>query len=148
MNLEQLIQYGSLIISIFLFILKRKGMKKFIPAGLFACFYANVVCHIAMTLNWWDYPSKFTELPVNCVVAPIMAIFWIRYFSSTLKKQIIWAFLFTSILMIFEFIIEKYTHIINYHNGYNWVHSFFLWFFSWFIWLKFHRWFNSDTTSL
>lgn len=143
MNLTFIFTYGPMVVSILALIIKWNGMKKYIPVGLFASLYANGVCHIAMVLNCWTYPNKIEEAIVNCVVVPVLAMFWIRYAPSQVSRLITWNLIWTGILTGFEFYGERYTNVIKYHNGYDWYYSFVLWFISWFIWYGFHIWFNN-----
>lgn len=146
MTIEDWIQYGSMAIAILLLVVKRKGMKKYIPVGLFASFYANLWCFVAVTYHLWDFHARIVPLvddvsvPANFVVVPIIAMFWVRYCPLTFKEKIMWAFGATNALTGFELIIERFTEVLKYHNGYDWYFSYVLWFFSWFIWYGFHVW--------
>jgi len=146
MAIEKWIQYGSMAAAILMFMIKRKGMKKYIPVGFFASYYANIWCFLAMNFNWWNFPTRIFDKPddiswpVNFVVVPIMAMFWVRYIPRGLGRQISWAFLLTTLLTGFEYLAERYTGLIKYHNGYDWYYSYILWFFSWFVWYWFYKW--------
>lgn len=145
MTIEEWIQYGSMAFAITLLVIKRKGMKQYVPVGLFASFYANLWCYPAAAFHWWHYPSRIVpeieiSLPANFVAVPIMAMFWVRYFPLRFREQAFWAIFTTSGLTAFELLIERYTDVLEYHSGYDWYHSFVLWFFSWFIWYGFHLW--------
>jgi len=135
--------------AILLLLIKWKGMKKFIPVGLFASFYANIWCFIAMNLKWWDFPERIIDKPddvslaANFIVVPVMAMFWVRYAPLTFREKIMWAFAATSILTGFEFILERHTQVLKYSSGYDWYFSYVLWFVSWFIWYGFHIWLNN-----
>lgn len=135
--------YGPMIAAILALIIKWKGMKKYIPAGLFASLFATIICHFAMVLNWWMYPNKIEEPIVNCIVVPVLAMFWIRYAPSQVSGLITWNLIWTGILTVFEFYGERFTNVIKYLDGYDWYYSFVLWFISWFIWYGFHNWFNN-----
>ncbi len=146
MGVEEFIQYGSMTIAIMLLILKRKGMKQYVPVGMFASLYANVWCYIAKYFDLWYFPSRIfpiaedISIPVNMVVVPIIAMFWVRYYPVRFKEKLLWVFGATTILTIIEVLIEKFTDALAYGNGYQWYYSYILWFFSWFIWLGFHQW--------
>lgn len=148
MTVEQWIQYGSMAVAVTALLIKHRGMKKYLPVGLFASFYANVWCFMAASFHWWHFPSRIVpavediSFPANMVVVPVMAMLWVRYFPLRLREQILWAVLWTTGLTGFEFIIERYTGVLQYVNGYDWYHSYVLWFFSWFIWYGFHLWLN------
>lgn len=142
MPIEAMIQYSVIAVAILFLIIKRKGMKKYLPVGLFAAYYAFVTCQIAMYFNLWQYPSRFTLFAVDFVVTPIAAMFWVRYYPLKIREKILWAFGWTAALTLAEFLVERFTNIINYYRGYAWYHSYLLWFISFFIWLEFHLWFN------
>ena len=142
MTSTNILTYGPMLAAILALIIKWNGMKKFIPAGLFACFYATIVCHIAMALNWWTYPNELMESIVNCILVPVSAMFWIRYAPPRLSGLIIWNLLWSSILAVSEFYAERFTNVIKYYNEYDWYYSFVLWIISWFVWYAFHIWFN------
>ena len=135
--------YGPMIAAILALIIKWNGMKKYIPAGLFASLFANIICIFAMVFNWWMYPNKIEGPIVNCIVVPVLAMFWIRYAPSQVSGLITWSLIWTGILTLFEFYGERFTNIIRYLNGYDWYYSFVLWFISWFVWYGFHNWFNN-----
>ena len=140
--LTNILIYSPMIASIMALIIKRRGMKKYIPAGLFSSLFANIVCHFALYLNWWTYPFEMEETIVNCVVVPVLAMYWIRYAPTKISGLIAWNLFWTGILTAFEYYGERFTNVIKYHNGYDWYFSLLLWFISWFIWLGFHIWFN------
>lgn len=148
MKAELWLQYGSMAVAILFLLVKRKGMREYIPVGLFASFYANVMCIFAADLSWWHFPSrlvtvyKHISVPANFVVVPIVAMFWVRYFPLRLKEQIFWALLWTTGLTGVEYLLERFTSLLKYGPGYHWYHSYLLWFISWFVWLGFHRWLN------
>jgi hypothetical protein len=133
------------IIAVFLF---RRGMKPFIPVAMFASLYANVWCYLAMRFGWWDFPARIVpfvseiSVPANMIVVPVMAMFWVRYSPMT---RLNWALLWTSGLTFGEFLLERYTDVLKYHNGYDWYYSYVLWFVSWFVWYYFHRWFWNES---
>lgn len=146
MNLEELIQYASIASAIFFLIVKRDGMKKYIPVAMFASLYANIWCYIAKHYNFWSFPSRLfpiaedISIPVNMLIVPIIAMFWVRYCPPQTIKKFFWALGWTTVLVLIEFSIGKYTNLIEYYNGYKWYHSYILWFFSFYIWLSFDIW--------
>ncbi|MFZ5631930.1 MAG: CBO0543 family protein [Bacillota bacterium] len=148
MTLAEWVQYGAVAIAIAALTVKGKGMKKYVPVGLFASFYANAWCAVAATFDLWHYPSTIVpafehiSVPANFIVVPVMAMFWVRYLPLRLTEQIAWAFLWTTGLTGLEFTAERYTDLLQYGDGYKWYHSYILWFFSWFIWYGFHLWLN------
>lgn len=149
MSLEEWIQYGFMAFALVLLAIKRKGMKKFMPVGLFASYYANLWCAVAATYQLWHFPSRIVpalediSVPANFVVVPVMAMIWVRYCPLRLREKLWWAFLSTSILTFVEFLLERHTDVLKYQGGYDWYHSYALWFASWFIWYGFHLWLNN-----
>ncbi|AGB42024.1 Competence protein [Halobacteroides halobius DSM 5150] len=148
--IEYLIQYGSIFIAVAILFLTRKGMKKYVPVALFASLYANLWCYIAIYFNLWHYNHQWKlfslvddiSIVVNMIVVPIMAMIWVRYCPLRFREQLWWAFIWTTVLMLVELPIERFTRLLDYRNGYRWYHSYILWFASWFIWLVFYLWFN------
>lgn len=140
--LTNILIYSPMIMAIIALIIKWKGMKKFIPAGLFSSLCANIICHIGMYFDCWIYPHKIEEVIVNCVVVPVLAMYWVRYAPSGISGLLAWNLLWSSILTVFEYYVERFTDVIKYHDGYDWYFSFGLWVISWFIWYGFHIWFN------
>ncbi len=147
MSIELSIQYLSVFIAIVAVIVSYKELKYFIPVGLFASFYANIVCYIANYFDWWEFPIRVLpgirdiSFSVNAIIVPVLAMFWIRYSPMSRIK---WALLWTTILTGIEYLSERYTDMIAYSNGYDWYYSYILWLISWFIWYSFHRWFYKD----
>lgn len=147
MPMELLIQLISIFIAIIAVIVARKELKRFIPVGLFASFYANLWCYVANYFGWWDFPVRFLQgvrdvsFTVNVIIVPVLAMFWVRHSPMSRIK---WAFLWTTILTGFEYLAERYTDLIAYHNGYEWYYSYILWLISWYIWYSFHKWFYKD----
>jgi len=116
LTLEGWIQYGAMAVVIIALILKWKGMKKFVAVGLFASFYANLWCFIAANYHLWNFHANVIvlavtdfSLPVNFVVVPIIAMFWVRYCPLRFKEMILWAFLWTTVLTGSEVVIERFT---------------------------------------
>lgn len=147
MSIELLMQYIAILIAIVAVIVARKELKRFIPVGLFASLYANIFCYVANYFNWWVFTIRIfpgikdISFTANVIVIPVLAMFWVRYSPMSRIK---WAFLWTTILTGIEYLTQKYTNIITYHNGYNWYYTYILWLSSWFIWYSFHKWFYKD----
>lgn len=146
MSIALLIQYGSIAVSLIALFVDRKGISKFIPVAMFASLYANVWCYIANYLYLWSFHHRLLPVvqdisfTVNMIVVPIMAIIWVKHIPDTFIRKVVWAIVWTIGLTFVEFLIERYTRVLDYHNGYDWYHSFILWFFSWFIWAGYHKW--------
>ncbi len=62
MSIEAWIQYGAMAVAVTALIIKRRGMKEFIPVGLFASFYANLWCAVAATCHLWHFPAESFRL--------------------------------------------------------------------------------------
>lgn len=142
--LTAIFTYGPLLIAILALIIKWKGMKKYIPVGLFASLYANIICHIAMSLNYWTYPFRAEEAIVNCVLVPVATMLWVRYAPARLSGLFFWNLIWTTTLSGLEYFTERFTTVITYMDGYTWYYSFVLWFISWFIWYGFNIWYCSE----
>ncbi|MBU2702905.1 hypothetical protein Ga0466249_004040 [Sporomusaceae bacterium BoRhaA] len=146
-QIQLLIQYIIILIAIIAVIVARKELKRFIPVGLFASLYANILCYVANYLILWEFPVRVLpgvrdiSFTANVVVVPVLAMFWVKYSPMSRIK---WAFLWTTILTGIEYLTERYTGIITYHNGYDWYCSYILWLISWYIWYSFHKWFYKD----
>ncbi|RCX13187.1 hypothetical protein DFR58_1184 [Anaerobacterium chartisolvens] len=144
--MEILIQYVIIAASLIALFFDRKGITKYIPAAMFASLYANVWCYIAEHFNLWSYQYKLfpgvrdISVTANMIVVPVAVIIWLKHMPKTLKGKFMWAFVWTTGLTLIEFIIEKYTGVLTYHNGYAWYHSYILWFLSWFIWSGYYLW--------
>jgi hypothetical protein len=147
MSIELWIQYLSIFIAIVAVIIARKELKRFIPVGLFAGFYANLVCYVANYFQWWDFPVRLLHgvkdisFTANVVVIPVLAMFWTRYSPMSRIK---WTLLWTTILTFAEYLAVKNTDLIAYHNGYNWYFTYIFWLISWYVWYSFHKWFYKD----
>lgn len=147
MLLELKVQYAAIFISLAALAYNYKGMKPFIPVALFASLYANIWCYLSTYFNWWEFPIRTVpfvqdiSVTANVIVVPILAMFWVRYSPMSRVK---WAFLWTTLLTVPEYILERYTDTIKYHNSYEWYYSYLLWLISWFIWYQFHKWFYND----
>ncbi|MFT9495399.1 CBO0543 family protein [Anaerosolibacter sp.] len=148
MTLEYLMQYIGIAIFLFLLLLlfKRKDIKRYIPVGLFSIVYANIWCFIAELLSLWSYPTRLfpflsvVSIPFNYIALPIIVMVWIIYCPYTLKGKIAWGVSWSLLLISIEFIITRYTMILEYKNGFDVHYSFVLWLFSWYIFFKFHNW--------
>lgn len=149
MTAEIVIQYATMMVSITALIIKRREMKKYIPVALFAILYADIWCYIAKYYDFWSFPSKLfpfikdISISVNFFAVPTIAIFWVRYYPTSLKKGLIWSFSWTTILIIFEVLVGTQTNLLEYSNGFKWYHSYFLWYLSLHIWRRFHIWLNN-----
>lgn len=145
-NKAYLIQYAAIGAAVIALIIDRKGASKFVPVGLFASLYANIWCYIAMYFNLWTYPERLVPIvadisfAVNVIIVPIAVIIWVKHIPDTFKGKLLWAVVWTIVLTGVEFILERFTAVIDYHNGYAWYFSLILWFFSWYIWAAYHKW--------
>ncbi len=143
MTLTEYYTYVPPLIAIIALAIKWKGMKQFIPVGLFASLYANAVCHIAMHLGYWKYHAFIANLAVDCILTPIAAMFWVRYAPRGALALIGWNLIWTSIIGVLEFHAVHYSNVLCYCRGYKWYILYLLWFISWFIWYGFHIWYNN-----
>lgn len=154
MVMEAWIQYGFMAAALALLIWKWNGMKAYIPVGLFASFYANAACTVEMFFGFWTFPysvwpvSLHLSAPFNLVVLPIIVMFWVRFMPLRLHEQIWWAFLWSVSLTSAEYLMERYTNLIAYHNGYDWYYTFPLWMISWFVWYGFHIWLHGGRSEV
>ena len=146
MYIAHLIQYVAIVVSLIILFLDRKGMTKYIPVAMFASLYSNLWCYIANYFHLWSYQHKLfpivkdISVTVNMIVVPIVVMIWIKHIPKTLKGKFIWTFIWTTGLTLDEFLIERYTQVLTYHNGYDWYYSYILWFISWFLWAEYHKW--------
>lgn len=147
MKFEAWVQYGFIIASVFLLIWKWRGMAKYIPVGLFAHAYAEHICQFAMNgFNLWSYPLRIVpsvemSVPANDIAIPILTMFWIRYIPGTFRGKLYWIIGWSIGLTLPEFLAERYTALIKYHNGYDWYYTLLLWLITWPIFYSFHVWF-------
>ncbi|OPX89984.1 MAG: hypothetical protein A4E53_01199 [Pelotomaculum sp. PtaB.Bin104] len=149
MTIENIIDLASIAGAIFLLVLKRKGMKKYVPVALFAFYWAIIWCEFAEYFGWWSNPIRsfpYFDIPlsVDFIVVPIMAMFWVRYAPSNFKGLVTWNLFITIILSGAEYLIVRYTNLLEYGDGFYWYYSFLLWFISWFVWYGFHVWFYRE----
>lgn len=148
MSAEIIIQYAAITASIAALIIKRRGMKKYIPVAFFAILYADIWCYIAKYYDFWSFPSKLfpfikdISIPVNFFAVPVIAMFWVRYYPKTFREGLITSFTWTTILIIIEVLIGTQTNLLEYSSGFKWYHSYILWYLSLHIWRRFHIWFN------
>jgi hypothetical protein len=146
MSIELLIQYGAIAVSLIVLYIDRKGITKFIPVAMFASLYANIWCYIANFFHLWSFPQRLIPVvkdisfTVNMIVVPIMVIIWVKHIPDSFKGKVIWALVWTFGLTLIEALIERFSAVLDYHNGYDWYYSLILWFFSWFIWAGYHKW--------
>lgn len=145
MPIEDWVQYIAMAVAVLALLAKRRGMKPYIPVALFAHFYAEVVCLLAMYTEWWTYPSRIItksnmSIPANFVVIPVIAMFWIRYCPDRPGAVLLWNLLWSLPLTALEYWAERNTELIRYHGGYEWYHTLLLWLITFPIWLAFHRW--------
>ncbi|HWP95316.1 MAG TPA: CBO0543 family protein [Syntrophomonadaceae bacterium] len=145
MDLTKFFLYGPPILALILLIIKWPGMKKFLPAGLFASLAANSICHVGMIFDLWSYPFQIEEALVNCLIVPVMAMFWIRYAPSGRWRLLYWSIIWSLPLTGLEYVGVHYSNIFKYGNGYDWYYSLILWLLSWFVWYGFHLWFYNDS---
>jgi hypothetical protein len=145
MNLTQLFTYVPPVIAIAALIIKWRGMGEYLPAGLFASWFANFVCHSAMIFNFWSFSWDFEEAIINCILVPVAVMFWLRYFPRGKISLLFWNLLWTIPLTGLECISERFSNVIQYHHGYDCYYSLLLWFISWFVWYGFHQWFHKET---
>lgn len=145
MNLTDFFLYAPPVLALIALIIKWPGMKKYLPAALFASLGANLICHVGMTFDLWSYPIKFEEAIVNCWLVPVMTMFWIRYRPGGIPGLLLWSIIWSLPLTGLEYIGVYYSNILEYHSGYDWYHSLALWLVSWFIWYGFHLWFYSES---
>ena len=145
MNSNHILEYITVAVVVLVFILKAKGMKKYVPTALFSIIYANIWCLIADYFKLWNYPTRFApstfvSISFNYIILPILVMFWLRYIPVNTAYRVAWAFGWTIIFILGEFILTRYTNILKYTNGYDIHISFILWMISWYIFFKFHCW--------
>jgi hypothetical protein len=143
---EYTIQYAAVAAAVLALLLDRKGASKFVPVALFASLYGNVWCYIAKYFGWWTYTVRLVPIVedisfiVNMIVLPAAVIIWIKHIPDTAWGKFLWALFWTVGLTGVELVLERFTSVIDYHNGYDWYFSFALWLVSWYIWAGYHQW--------
>lgn len=151
MRIEFIIQYVVMAIFLLLLLfllLRRKDSKQYIPVALFAIVYADIWCYVAEYLKIWSYPTRLfadltiVSIPFNYTVLPAIVILWIMYCPNTSGGKIVWILAWPLFIIFGEFIITRYSDILDYKNGFDIHISFILWIISWYIFLKFHLWIN------
>jgi hypothetical protein len=146
MDYNYIIQYAAIAGAAAALFLDRKGASKFVPVGLFASFYANIICFFALYFKLWDFPKGLFDfvddvsVTVNFLVLPVAVLIWVKHIPDTARGKLLWALLWTVGLTGVELVLERFTDVIKYHNGYDWYYSFVLWFVSWYIWAAYHKW--------
>lgn len=146
MSIEHLLQYAAIAAAVIALIIDRRGISKYVPVALFSSLYANIWCYIAMYFNWWTFSQALLpfiddiSFTVNMISLPVAVMIWVKHIPDTFRGKVLWALLWTAGLTGVEVILERFTEIIDYHNGYDWYFSLVLWFFSWFIWAGYHKW--------
>lgn len=148
--IDIVIQYAIIIISIVVYVLKRSKFKKCIYMKYFVIVYSGTWAWIAKMLNLWTYPARIINMPIisvafNFFLIPVLALLWLGYSPNGLKKKAIKALKWTTILIIFEFLMERYTNLISYGPRYNIFYSYIIWYISWFIWSGYSYWFHLQT---
>lgn len=150
--IEIVIQYAIIIISIVVYVLKRSKFKKCIYMKYFVIVYSSTWAWTAKMLNLWTYPARIINMPIisvafNFFLIPVLALLWLGYSPKGLKAKAIKAFKWTTILIVFEFLVERYTILISYGPRYNIFYSYIIWYISWFIWSGYYYWLDSQAKS-
>lgn len=149
LSIEDWIQYLSMAAAIIALFIGRRGMKPYVSVAVFAALYSDIVCDTAVEgIQIWTYPSRLAtyvqeSLPIELVVVPVIAMFWVRYCPPTRKGTLLWAVAWAAPLTMAEYFCERHTMLIEYLNGYDWYHSFVFWIVSLIIWLLYHKWLHA-----
>lgn len=145
----ELIQYEGtaiFITALIIMFLVRKDMKTFIPVGLFSIVYADLWCYGADYFQMWSFPTRLfpkstiISIPFNYTALPVIVMVWIMFCPSSRRGKLMWAFFWSLGLVSVEFVLTRYTDILDYTNGFDVHVSFLLWLLSWYIFLRFHQW--------
>lgn len=151
-TLENWIEFGSAILALVLFLIKIRGMRPYLPVGLFAHVYADYICVAAMKFfHWWSFPDRIypgisISISANKIAIPILAMFWVRYLPDRLTMRILWWFSWSISLAVGEYFANRYTRLIEYGNGYDWYWTLVFWLITWPIWYTFHLWMHGQLT--
>lgn len=145
--IEIIVQYAIIIVSIIVYGLKRSKFKKYIYMKYFVIVYSGTWAWTAKTLNLWTYPARIINMPIisvafNFFLIPVLALLWLGYSPKGLKEKAIKALKWTTILIVFEFFVERYTNLISYGPRYNIFYSYIIWYISWFVWSGYYYWFH------
>jgi hypothetical protein len=131
MNTEFSIQYTIVALSILMLIIKRKGMKRYIPLGLFVIIYSNILCFTGEHFHWWTYPNKLAPYAAfNYIIIPIFIMFWMRYCPVNVYYKVAWILGWSLAAVIGEFLLSRFTLMIKYSNGFGLHISLVLWIIS------------------
>lgn len=150
--IDRVIQYAIIIISIIVYGLKRSKFKKYIYMKYFVIVYSGTWAWTAKMLNLWTYPARIINMPIisvafNFFLIPVLALLWLGYSPKGLKAKAIKALKWTTPIIVFEFLMERYTNLISYGPRYNIFYSYIIWYISWFIWSGYYYWFNLQAKS-
>lgn len=90
-------------------------------------FFTWITGLTVVEFGWIEYPvhefykANATSFSFEYFVLPITTIFFILYYpkNKSIKSKILYYVLFSSLLTLFEFCLEKYTLLIKY-NSWRW----------------------------
>ncbi len=145
MKIDYWIQFIAIALAVAAFLLKFKGMKKYIPLALFGIVYTNILCYFADYLKLWNFPVKIipsaaVSIPFNYFVIPVLIIYWRRFCPVNTAYRFFWTLGWSIVIIAAEYILTRFTNILSFTNGFDIHISFLLWMGSFYIFYIFHSW--------
>ncbi|WP_134705211.1 CBO0543 family protein [Ammoniphilus sp. YIM 78166] len=150
MSLESIIEVTSWVVMVILLLI-------FVPKTKFRDAQVIFLFHQTMTwflgilvveLRWLEYPVRFlafairTSFTFEFFVFPALAILFILKYPVAKGRlgRITYAVAFTTILTIFEVVLEKYTDLIEYHE-WTWYWTWIAILVTFYVSRKYYNWF-------
>lgn len=130
--IDEILQWFFLIlgIALFIFSLRRQPVKDWLLIFFIAAYFATLIGTIVESLHLIEYPTRLfketfpSNLLFEAVILPVINMYFYQLtYHSRSVNIIIQGILYTSVLIIGEVIIKKYTSLIVYVN-WNWFISF------------------------
>lgn len=150
MKVSSLAQYSSIALALAIFWALRKDIKQYIPASVFASWYAILIDHVGGAFEWWHYHdnafSFFPDInvPLDYFVVPALAMSFIKYVPRTVLGLFLGILAGSLLGGGIEYICLKYTKLIEFHNGYKLIYSFLLWSSLFLFSYSFHVWIRNE----
>ena len=146
MKIDNIIEYSSILLSLALLWFIRRNIKKYIPVGLLASGYAVFIDQLGSAFNCWKYNSNIfpalhgVHMPLDYIVVPALTITFVKYVPRTIIGLVLGSLVFTFFSGGIEYLVERYTDIIKFGQGYVIWFSLLIWLILWPIAYLFHVW--------
>ncbi|HEU4962373.1 MAG TPA: CBO0543 family protein [Bacilli bacterium] len=103
----------------------RESLRALYALAISADFYSVLSNTIGISLGYWDHHTRFlpkvfeTSIVYDLLFFPALIVLYVTYMPDEWGRKLLYSLLWVLGVCILEHLVEHYTGVLDYHNGWN-----------------------------